>query len=208
MCDRVISPAQITPTAAEQARRISESAIASLEGAGVYAVELFLLKDGSVVLNEIAPRVHNSGHFSIEASMTSQFEQHIRAVLGLPLGSCEMKVPAAIMLNVIGTGNQEETFAPCVRALAVPGGSVHWYCKGEAKKARKMGHITIVGPTMTEVFKRAGEVLGTEVEQKPAPVVGVIMGSDSDLPIMKTAASNTSFSLHFSEEVSLFCLPP
>ena len=94
-----------------------------------------------------------------------------------------------MMVNVIGNGNLEETFNPCVRALSVPGANVHWYCKGEAKKARKMGHITVVGPTMVEVFKRVAEVTGTATQEKAAPVVGVIMGSDSDLPTMKAAAS-------------------
>lgn len=188
MCDKVISPAQISPASAKLAKEISESAIASLEGAGIYGVELFLLADGSVLLNEIAPRVHNSGHHTIEACETSQFEQHLRAIIGLPLGSPAMKVEAAMMINVIGNGNLEETFSPCIRALSVPGVNVHWYCKGEAKKARKMGHITVVGPNMNEVFKRASLVLGTEVQEKQSPVVGVIMGSDSDLPVMKTAA--------------------
>jgi len=92
MCDKVVCPAQISPASARLAKKISESAITSLEGAGIYGVELFLLADGSVLLNEIAPRVHNSGHHTIEACETSQFEQHIRAIMGLPLGSTAMKV--------------------------------------------------------------------------------------------------------------------
>jgi len=192
MCDTVIAPAQIPAHSCALATKISEQAISSLPGAGIYGVELFLLKDGQVLLNEIAPRVHNSGHYTIEACHTSQFEQHIRAILGLPLGSPLLQVGGAVMINVIGNGNMEETFRPCIDALSVPGASVHWYCKTEAKAARKMGHITIVGTSVQQALDLASKInKGDKILSSivPQPIVGVIMGSDSDLPVMKTVAT-------------------
>lgn len=132
--------------------------MATFSGAGIFGVELFLLANGDVVINEIAPRVHNSGHYTIEACHTSQFEQHIRAVAGLPLGSGKMRVPAAIMYNILGNGNTEQTLEPCIKSLAVPGASMHWYNKGEARAGRKMGHITVTGATMSEASLRLSKV--------------------------------------------------
>ncbi|KAI9202569.1 uncharacterized protein BJ171DRAFT_513445 [Polychytrium aggregatum] len=199
ICHLVIAPAQIDGLVARNARDIAEQAIASLPGAGVFGVEMFLLDDGSIVLNEIAPRPHNSGHYTIEACHTSQFEQHLRCILGLPLGSTEMKVPASVMVNILGLGDgdagMDETLKPCVAAMALKGATIHLYGKGSCRKGRKMGHVTIVGETMPEVFKAVDEMLalmpGTEKSSvlSVRPVVGIIMGSDSDLPTLKAAAT-------------------
>lgn len=201
ICHTVEAPAQISQKIADVATDVAEKAVGSLQGAGVFGVELFLLTDGQVLLNEVAPRPHNSGHYTIEACYTSQFEQHLRAVLGLPLGDSTMKVPAAIMYNLLGEDEGEAGFAIAQnkmrRAVSVSGASVHWYGKPEIRKKRKMGHITVVGPSNSVVRSRMQEIVGIEAPSgwfcessvvDIGPPVGIIMGSDSDLPVMKAAA--------------------
>ena len=121
-------------------------------------METFLLPDGSVLLNEVAPRPHNSGHYTIEACPTSQFEAHLRAVLGWPLGDCGLQVGASIMLNIVGAADGEEgerlAHELMGRAYAVPGASVHWYGKAGVASNRKVGHITIVGKDNQECRDR------------------------------------------------------
>ncbi|KAK3200691.1 hypothetical protein Dsin_024106 [Dipteronia sinensis] len=170
-------------------------AVSSLEGAGVFAVELFLTEDGQILLNEVAPRPHNSGHHTIESCYTSQYEQHLRAVVGLPLGDPSMKTPAAIMYNLLGEDEGDRGFYLAHqligRALGIPGATVHWYDKPEMRKQRKMGHITIVGSSMGIVEARLNSMLkedSSDSQSEVAPRVGIIMGSDSDLPVMKEAA--------------------
>jgi phosphoribosylaminoimidazole carboxylase len=193
ICHIVIAPAPISGEVLQRAGEVALHAISQLEGAGVYGVEMFELENGQILLNEIAPRVHNSGHYTIEGCVTSQFEQHIRAVAGFPLGDSSMRVPASAMINVLGTldNSNKSTWLPCLRALSTPGASVHWYSKGDAKAGRKMGHITVCGSSPMEVASRCKSVLGFEHSAfaTPAPLVGIIMGSDSDLPTMSTAAS-------------------
>jgi phosphoribosylaminoimidazole carboxylase len=109
----VVAPARVSPAVAARARAVAQRAVASLPGAiGIFGVELFLLADGSVVLNELAPRPHNSGHYTMEACVVDQFENHLRAVLGLPLGSGAMVAAHAIMVNVLGEDSMEGTLAP------------------------------------------------------------------------------------------------
>src|SRR5205085_1438053 len=98
----VFAPAPVDQKIHKRAKRLASQVMEHLKGAGVFGIEMFLTKDGKVYLNEIAPRVHNSGHYTIEACVTSQFEQHIRAITGLPLGSTEMIVPASVMVNILG----------------------------------------------------------------------------------------------------------
>lgn len=201
ICHTVEAPAQISKKISDAAKALAEKAVGSLQGAGVFGVELFLLADGQVLLNEVAPRPHNSGHYTIEACYSSQFEQHLRAVLGLPLGDATMKVPAAIMYNLLGEDEGEAGFAIAQskmrKAMAVSGASVHWYGKPEIRTKRKMGHITVVGPSNTVVRSRMQEIIGAEGPNswscedslvEKGPPVGIIMGSDSDLPVMKAAA--------------------
>ena len=129
---------------ARRSGAIASKAVASFSGGGIF-VELFLLPDGSVLLNEIAPRPHNSGHYTMDACHTDQFEQHLRCVLGLPLGSPGMKVPSGAMLNILGDGLSRIDPRPspaCARAPA----AVHW-CEDPPKAARKMGHINVTGAT-------------------------------------------------------------
>lgn len=223
ICNTVEAPARIPAEVAELAIQVAERAVGSLTGAGMFGVELFLLKDGNVLLNEVAPRPHNSGHYTIEACFVSQYEQHLRCVLGLPLGDPSMKVPASLMFNVLGEADGIEGFTiaheTMRRAMSVSGASVHWYEKPEIRKQRKMGHITVVGPSSEVVRARMDWIINTkgiqdypketeaafvtnalpsavvtapesstEGEGASAPPVGIIMGSDSDLPVMALAA--------------------
>ncbi|XP_057536791.1 phosphoribosylaminoimidazole carboxylase, chloroplastic-like isoform X1 [Amaranthus tricolor] len=193
ICHIVKAPAVVPWKVRELATEVAHKAVSSLEGAGVFAVELFLTETGEILLNEVAPRPHNSGHHTIESCYTSQYEQHLRAVIGLPLGDPSMKAPAAIMYNILGEDEGEPGFFLAHelirRALTVPGASVHWYDKSEMKRQRKMGHITIVGSSMGIVDRH---LKCTLKEDKPegavSPKVGIIMGSDSDLPVMKDAS--------------------
>ena len=163
---------------------------------------------GSLYVNEIAPRPHNSGHYTIEACETSQFENHLRAILSRPLGSTALKVPSAAMLNLIGhSSSMQEVLDTANKAVLTPGCSVHLYGKKECRKGRKMGHITIVGesdaqlrtrlrPLLRSLPQRAEEIdLHAPVQLLPGsgysslyPLISVIMGSDSDLPTMLPCA--------------------
>lgn len=173
-------------------QQVARTAIASLPGAGIFGVELFELPDGRVLLNEVAPRPHNSGHYTIEACETSQFEAHLRAVLDMPLGSPALRVGCSLMLNVLGCGDVAGTRALTERAAAIPGATLHWYGKAEDKRGRKMAHVTLVAadlPTLrVRVAQLAEERANATVAHAAAGPVGIIMGSDSDLPTMRAAA--------------------
>lgn len=194
ICKTVEAPAAVPRDVRERAKEVVSRAVASFDGAGIFGVELFLLADGSVLLNEVAPRPHNSGHHTIEACVCSQFEMHLRAVMGWPLGDPSLKVGASIMYNILGEADGEEgvTLAHELlgRALAVPGASIHWYEKPGSRIKRKMGHLTVVGKDLPECRERLGAALGKDAAgSKPtAARVGIIMGSDSDLPCMSAAA--------------------
>lgn len=146
---------------------------------------------GQILLNEIAPRPHNSGHYTIEACHTSQYENHLRAILGLPLGSTAMKVQASGMLNILGAG--DKTYEACELAYGIPGTTTHLYGKKECKAGRKMGHITVVGDSMQEVHDRLlPMVMAMDPKDESPfnldPMVSIVMGSDSDLKVMEDAA--------------------
>ena len=191
ICHTVIAPAQIDGTVREKAKKIAENIVSAFSGAGIFGVELFLLADGSITFNEVAPRPHNSGHYTIEGCYTSQFEQHIRCITGMPLGNPDLKVGAAVMVNVIGLGygleGMRSTLEPCRKSLAIPGATVHLYGKSECKLGRKMGHITVVGNLMSKVLSLAQELTKSKIPESTA-LVSIIMGSDSDLPTVKPAA--------------------
>ena len=128
---------------------------------GTLTVELFLLPDGSLVVNELAPRVHNSGHWTIEGASPSQFEQHLRAICGLPLGSVEMRAPAAAMVNLLGEGAARPAHPTGIdAALDVPDVHLHLYDKRRVFERRKMGHVTALGATPDEALARAREAAG------------------------------------------------
>ena len=140
----LFSPADISPQLEQKAQLLAIEVISKLKMVGLLAVEMFLTKDGHLLVNEVAPRTHNSGHHTIEANQTSQFEQHLRAILNLPLGNTNTLVPAA-MVNLLGeagyTGNAR--YEGMTEALSFDGVHVHLYGKKITKPYRKMGHVTI-----------------------------------------------------------------
>ncbi|MBU7585613.1 MAG: 5-(carboxyamino)imidazole ribonucleotide synthase [Nostoc sp. TH1S01] len=145
VCRRVIAPADITLNQVEQSQAIAHTLLNSLEVVGVFGIELFLTKDGKVLVNEIAPRTHNSGHFSIDACETSQFEQHLRAVCGLPLGNPNLHCQMAIMVNLLGYETSHSDYQSQRQQLAaIPQATVHWYGKTESRPGRKLGHVTVL----------------------------------------------------------------
>ncbi len=155
ICHTVFAPAQIDPNISLQACKFAEQTVAHLDGAGVFGVEMFLTASGEILINEIAPRVHNSGHYTTEACVTSQFEQHIRAVTGLPLGNTALKVPAAVMLNLLGDIDTPDTCQGLADALAIPNVAVHLYGKKQSKPERKMGHLTAIGENIETAYQCA-----------------------------------------------------
>lgn len=150
-----IAPAPLDPRIAADAREIADGVARAADVVGMLTVELFLLPDGSLLVNELAPRVHNSGHWTIEGAATSQFEQHLRAILGLPVGSVEPH-GAAAMVNVLGTGPDRPARLRGVEAaLADPGVHLHVYGKRRVFERRKMGHLTVVADDLDEALARA-----------------------------------------------------
>lgn len=154
-CHIVRAPASVNDTTWKLAEQIAKQAVIAVNGVGVFGVELFLLRDGTVVYNEIAPRPHNSGHYTIEGCLTSQFENHIRAVLGWSLGSVEMVKPSAVMVNVLGGFDGSLKKDVSKDALTVPRAHLHLYGKRDVRKGRKMGHVTVIGDDVTECERLA-----------------------------------------------------
>jgi 5-(carboxyamino)imidazole ribonucleotide synthase len=149
ICHVVRAPANVPAAIAGEASRQARLAIAAIDGIGSFGVEMFLTAAGEVLINELAPRVHNSGHYTIEACECSQFENHVRAVLGWPLGSTAMVAPAAVMINLLGSSAGPGTPQGLESALAIPGAHVHIYGKAKSGVGRKMGHITALGQTVS-----------------------------------------------------------
>ena len=156
ICDIVMAPAKISKEVEEKSRDVSIKSIEALEGVGIFAVELFLTKQGEILVNEIAPRAHNSGHYTVEACATSQFEQIIRAVTNLPLGSTKLISPA-VMINLLGEeGYEGEPFIEGIHdALEIPELSYHFYGKSFTKPFRKMGHITVLDDDINKALEKA-----------------------------------------------------
>ncbi len=156
ICDIVMAPAKISKEIEEKSIEVSIKSIEALEGVGIFAVELFLTKKGEVLVNEIAPRPHNSGHYTVEACATSQFEQIIRAVTNLPLGSTKLISPA-VMINLLGEeGYEGEPFIDGIHdALEIPELSFHFYGKTFTKPSRKMGHVTVLDDDIDKAFDKA-----------------------------------------------------
>jgi 5-(carboxyamino)imidazole ribonucleotide synthase len=154
-------PAGVPASVEAGAATLATNLATSMGLVGTLTVELFLMRDGSLVVNELAPRVHNSGHWSIEGAVTSQFEQHLRAICGLPLGSVEMRAPAAAMVNLLGEGAPRPAHPTGIyAALEVPDAHLHLYDKQAVFERRKMGHVTALGATPEEALARAREAAG------------------------------------------------
>ncbi|AHF99000.1 phosphoribosylaminoimidazole carboxylase [Halostagnicola larsenii XH-48] len=137
-------PARSEPEVRERATELATDVLEVMDGRGVYGIELFETRDGDLLLNEIAPRPHNSGHWSIEGAHSSQFEQHVRAVLGWPLGSTALRSPT-VSTNLLGDVDEERaaTLHNVERILETPSAHLHWYGKKQARPLRKMGHVTV-----------------------------------------------------------------
>ncbi|KAG7716791.1 hypothetical protein KL949_003290 [Ogataea haglerorum] len=199
ICHTVFAPARVTDTIQKRAQLLAEKAVSAFTGAGIFGIEMFLLPNDELLINEIAPRPHNSGHYTIDACVTSQFEAHIRAVCSLPMPKnfTSLSTPSthAIMLNVLGSPDPGEWMQMCKRALEIPHASVYLYGKSN-RAGRKLGHINIVSQSMDDCIRRLEYIEGKsdKLEEPEAnkavagasskPLVGVIMGSDSDLPVM------------------------
>lgn len=145
ICHLVTAPANISNELARRATAIACQAISAIGGVGSFGVELFLTASDELLINELAPRVHNSGHYTVEACACSQFENHVRALFGWPLGATNMVAPAAAMVNLLGQARGAGTALGLPRALAVPGAHIHIYGKAMSGSGRKMGHVTALG---------------------------------------------------------------
>jgi 5-(carboxyamino)imidazole ribonucleotide synthase len=158
----VICPARIPNEIAKKAELVALKTAAAFKHVGLLAVEMFQTQDNDILVNEVAPRPHNSGHYSIEGSYTDQFEQHIRAILGLPLGKTDSKV-AGVMVNLVGAENYNGNvvYKNIENILAMDGVTPHIYGKKQTRPFRKMGHVTIVNKDINEARKIAEKVKRT-----------------------------------------------
>lgn len=156
LVDYLYSPSDLTPGLESKAEALAGRAIELLDGVGIFAVELFFLPDGRFLINEIAPRPHNSGHHTIEANATSQYEQLMRILLDLPLGSTRGIQPA-VMINLIGPQGVEGLYRleGLPELFSTPGLYLHWYNKHTTRAGRKMGHLTICASTIEEALELA-----------------------------------------------------
>ncbi len=149
-------PTGIGPALEQEAIQIAQAAIEAFDICGLLAVEMFLTRDGNILINEVAPRPHNSGHHTIEASSVSQFEQHVRGVCGLPLGDPVMRSPA-VMINILGAEGYtgEAIYEGLDECLAMKDVHIHIYGKKMTKPFRKMGHATIMAPSLEQAIEKA-----------------------------------------------------
>lgn len=155
----LLAPAGIPAEMAKAAEELARRTVSELDGVGVFGVEMFLTTDGELLVNEVAPRTHNSGHYTIEACVTDQFEQHLRAVLGLPLGATDQLSPAA-MINLLGAeGSKGRPIIEGMReALAIDGVCLHIYGKAQTTPNRKMGHVTVLNADLNKAREKAERV--------------------------------------------------
>ena len=156
LVEYLYAPAQIDSEKASRARSIAEQLAETLGITGLLAVEMFLTREGELLVNEIAPRPHNSGHHTIEANITSQYEQHLRAILGLPLGDTDLLMPSA-MVNLLGEADHEGpvVYQGLEEILSMSNTYIHLYGKRLTKPFRKMGHITLLDKSIDQLKKRA-----------------------------------------------------
>ncbi|MGK7919792.1 MAG: 5-(carboxyamino)imidazole ribonucleotide synthase [Trichodesmium sp.] len=165
VCRRVFVPdknLELVP----QIEAIAHSLLNSLEVVGVFGIEMFITKDNKVLINEIAPRTHNSGHYTLDACETSQFEQHLRAVCGLPLGNTNLKSQGAVMVNLLGYEFGENHYLTKRQLLdEIPNASVCWYGKTESRPGRKLGHVTVLlNEKNYETMHREAEAIASQIE--------------------------------------------
>ncbi len=154
ICRETVAPAPVSASVAADATAIARAAAEVVGAVGLCAVELFVDVDDRVTINEVATRPHNSGHWTIEGAVCSQFENHLRAVSGLPLGSTELTAPHVVSVNVLGHGDGRDPLDHLGAALAVPGAHVHLYGKGP-RPGRKLGHVTVCADSIDDARSRA-----------------------------------------------------
>src|SRR5690625_5078936 len=159
ICVAVKSAAPIPEEIQKKAQQLAVAATEAIDGNGIFAYEFFLTTEGELLLNESAPRPHNSGHYTIEGALTSQFENHVRAVCGLPPGSAEMTAPHAAMINLLGTDDRSARIDHAEEALLEKDGHLHFYGKLSSKPGRKMAHYTLLGEDAS-VYDRAASLTG------------------------------------------------
>ncbi|MCG2589054.1 5-(carboxyamino)imidazole ribonucleotide synthase [Rhodohalobacter sulfatireducens] len=158
ICVAVKSPAPVDESIQKRAQELAVKATEAIDATGIFAFEFFLTTSGDVLLNESAPRPHNSGHYTIEGCITSQFENHVRAVCGLPLGDPGLVKPAVAMINLLGTRKRDAQIEHAEKAVAESNGHLHFYGKLDSKVGRKMAHYTLLGDDLEEIYQRANEV--------------------------------------------------
>ncbi len=166
VCRRVFVPDENLELV-EKIQAIAHSLLNNLEVVGVFGIEMFITKDKKVLINEIAPRTHNSGHYTLDACETSQFEQHLRAVCGLPLGSTTLKARGAVMVNLLGYEFGENHYLTKRQKLAhISNASVWWYGKTESRPGRKLGHVNVLlNEENFETMRREGEAITNQIEK-------------------------------------------
>lgn len=155
ICHSVTAPAEVDKVVQQRAQKIALAAVEAIDGVGVFGVEMFLRNDGEILFNEIAPRPHNSGHYTIEGCYTSQFENCIRAVCNLPLGSPDLVAPAAAMVNLLGVRNGQGVPDSVVDFFRNGRAKLHLYGKKDSRVGRKMGHVTALGSSPEEALDTA-----------------------------------------------------
>ncbi len=155
VCRRVIVPIELPIGLEQTIGAIARTIVESLQVVGIFGIEFFETSDGQVLVNEIAPRTHNSGHYTLDASVTSQFEQQVRAISGMPLGSSALNCGGAVMVNLLGFESATSDYLEVRSQLAqIPGATVHWYGKSESRSGRKLGHVTVCFDQANETKSR------------------------------------------------------
>jgi len=162
ICDTTVVPSGLPVTVQNKIRTVAEQVMDVFSGVGTFGIEMYLEKNGEVSVNEVAPRPHNSGHYTIEGCRVNQFENHIRAIIGLPLGETTLLHNAVIMRNLLGQENGKTVVLGLEDAYKLPGVNVHNYGKPESRKGRKMGHYTVTANSIEqawEIDKQASQII-------------------------------------------------
>lgn len=159
ICDTVKVSDEFDDLKRKEIQDIAVKIVNDISYTGVLAVELFEMNDGEIFVNELAPRVHNTGHYTVEGCYTSQFENHLRAIIGLPVGSTDMKYKCAVMMNLLGERNGKSELEGYSDLIKDPMAAIHFYGKDETRTGRKMGHITVVGDDMEIILDKAKSYL-------------------------------------------------
>lgn len=160
ICHYVTSPCEISPEVEKQIKEFTAKALEAIDARGIFAFEFFLTADNKVYLNESAPRPHNSGHYTMNACVTSQFHNHVRSVLDLPIGETTLTTKYVVMLNLLGTKSQVAELQPINDFMQTPNGHLHLYGKAHSKPGRKMGHFTVCGNNKDEIFSTVKKLKG------------------------------------------------